>query len=347
MNPLRCGPGGGGGRRFSGKPKSCCPSAGFAAYGETLIESDPLSAATMMSGKPQMTDLSTGQVETLRWLLIAGGFFLALGSLYAVSKWRAGWLQERTLNRFDLVVGMVVALAAGVHATNLWHEQETVIVENFHQVYVEKWWNSTVRETKWRGNILLKTPLDLWIFQEILYERSPDVVIETGTFRGGTAYYLASLQDMMGKGRVITVDYEKFPTPEHERIEYLLGSSTSPQMIQQVQSLIKPGERVMVTLDSDHSRQHVLEEMRLYGQIVTVGDYMVVEDTHLDGHPVRLGEGDPWSAVRDFLAESDEFVIDESREKFGMTWNRGGWLKKVKSRTDTAQLDNPGSSRPE
>lgn len=273
--------------------------------------------------------LNLGEIATLRWVIAGCGFLLVFGGLFVLAKFSPGWLQTRDRSRFDLVIAAAVALLAGVHATNLWHEREPVITAKFHQMYHDNWWATTVRETSWRGQPLLKTPFDLWVFQEIVHERKPDVLIETGTWQGGTAYFMASLFDLEGHGRILTVDIKKFPTPEHDRIEYFLGSSTAPEIIEQLKSRIEPGERVMVTLDSDHSQQHVLEELRLYSQFVTPGDYLVVEDTHLNGRPVLLGDGDPWAAVQEFLAETDEFEVDTSREKFGMSWNQGGWLRRV------------------
>ena len=87
----------------------------------------------------------------------------------------------------------------------------------------------------------------------------------------------------------------------------------------------------MVTLDSNHEKEHVLNELRIYSELVSVGSYLVVEDTHLNGNSVRIvGDGDPKAAVEEFLKERDDFVADKSREKFLLTWNRGGWLKRVR-----------------
>ena len=281
-------------------------------------------------------NLNSAEIETLRWALIIGGGVSSFAALYLLSTFRPGWLQKRDLTRFDLIVGLVAALVAGIIFTNLWHERESVITAKFHQTYHDNWWSTAVRQTFWRGQPVLKTPLDLWVLQEIVHERAPDVFIETGTWQGGTALYLASLFDLMDNGRVVTEDIKKFPTPVHERIEYLIGSSTAPEIIDQIEARIQASERVMVTLDSDHSREHVLNEMRLYSKFVTPGGYMIVEDTHLNGRPVLMGKGDPWAAVQDFLAENDDFVVDASREKFGMTWNRGGWLKRVGGEERTA-----------
>ncbi len=281
-------------------------------------------------------NMNLEEIAALRSALFIGAGTLSLAAFYLISKFRPGWLQRRDRTRFDIIIAFVVALAAGAHATNAWHEQESVIVSKFHQTYHDAWWSTAVRETYWRGQPLLKTPLDLWIMQEIVHERAPDLVIETGTWQGGTAFYLASLFDLTKKGRIVSVDIEKYPTPEHERIEYLIGSSTAPEIIEKIRAGIRPGERVMVTLDSDHRREHVLDELRLYSRFVTPGDYLIVEDTHLNGRPVRFGNGDPWAAVQDFLAENSDFVVDTSREKFGMSWNQGGWLKRVSGKQEIA-----------
>ena len=108
---------------------------------------------------------------------------------------------------------------------------------------------------------LSKTPLDLWVFQEILYETKPDVLIETGTWRGGSAYYFASLFDMFDKGRVLTVDITKKGVPRHDRITYYTGSSTAPEIIELMKSSIQENETVMVVLDSSHESEHVLNEL--------------------------------------------------------------------------------------
>jgi cephalosporin hydroxylase len=191
--------------------------------------------------------------------------------------------------------------------------------------------NHTWMNTYWRGVPVWKCPLDLWIYQEIIYETKPDVIVEAGTKAGGSAYFFASLLELMQHGRVLTIDIEDQPEkPLHERITYLKGSSTSQETIQTVRSLIRDRERVMVSLDSDHTKAHVLAEMRAYADLVTVGNYLVVEDTNLNGHPVwpEFGPG-PKEAVEEFLQENSHFVRDLGREKFCLTFNPGGYLKKV------------------
>lgn len=205
------------------------------------------------------------------------------------------------------------------------------VIRAFHQLY----FNSKVADnnTFFFGTPLLKTPLDLWVFQEIIYEVMPDVIIETGTHKGGSALYYASLCDLLGKGRIISVDIKDWgEVPRHKRITYLRGSAASPEITEKIAKMIRPGEKVLVFLDDDHTTKHVLQELRTYGEFVTKGSYMVCEDTMLGGNPVKPEYGDPGplKAVRLFLQENKDFVIDRKREKFYFSFNYDGYLKKVR-----------------
>ncbi len=127
------------------------------------------------------------------------------------------------------------------------------------------------------------------------------------------------------------MDIEKQPSlPVHPRITDLTGSSTAPEIVRQIQALIKPGEKVIVSLDSDHHKQHVLDEVGIYSKMFTPGQYLVVEDTDVNGHRVFPGFGPgPWQAVADFLKENHSFRPDPAREKFLVTFYPGGWLKRI------------------
>jgi cephalosporin hydroxylase len=202
------------------------------------------------------------------------------------------------------------------------------VVRRFHQLFyesAERTWGST----RWRHWVTLKNPLDLWVYQEILSDRRPHFIVETGTLHGGSALFLASMCDMLGHGRVITIDYRwKEKRPAHPRVEYLTGLSVAPDIVQTVHDSVS-GKRAMVILDSDHSQDNVLAEMRAYESIVSPGDYMIVEDTNVNGHPVLPQHGNgPMEAVADFLAENDSFEVDESREKFILTFNPRGYLRR-------------------
>jgi cephalosporin hydroxylase len=176
----------------------------------------------------------------------------------------------------------------------------------------------TWADTYWLGVPVLKCPLDLWIYQEIIFEVKPDVIIECGTFRGGSALFLAHMCDLVNNGRIISIDIEyREDRPKHERITYLIGSSTSEEIVRKVKSLIRDRDKVMVILDSDHHKEHVLKELKIYSKFVTKGSYLIVEDTNINGHPVvpDFGPG-PLEAVEEFLKENKNFVADRTKEKF-------------------------------
>jgi cephalosporin hydroxylase len=190
----------------------------------------------------------------------------------------------------------------------------------------------TWENTSWLGVPLEKYPTDLFIYQEIIFETKPDVMIEAGTLKGGSAYFFASLFDLLGNGRVITMDIvDHAEKPKHPRIEYLLMSSVSDQAVRRIKSEIKTGDRVMVSLDSNHTAAHVFKELQLYSPLVTKGCYLVVEDTNINGHPVYpfYGPG-PMEAVKQFLANNREFEVDHSREKFMLTVSPNGYLRRVR-----------------
>ena len=185
----------------------------------------------------------------------------------------------------------------------------------------------------WLGVPVLKYPNDLIVYQEIIYEIKPDVILDIGTYKGGSALYFATILDLIGKpsSRVISVDIMRFgPLPKNPRITYLLGSSISEAILQQIKASIRPGETVMAFLDSDHHKDHVLNEIRAYSQIVTKGSYLVVEDSNINGHPVRASWGPgPMEAIHEFLKDNPGFQIDKSREKFLLTVAPDGFLRKL------------------
>lgn len=187
--------------------------------------------------------------------------------------------------------------------------------------------------TKWLGVNLLKFPTDLWIYQEILFDKKPDVIVECGTWDGGSAFFLASLCDLMGKGEIISIDINfKESFPKHERVTYVTGSSTSENIVSQVKKLIGSADKkVMIILDSDHSKGHVLKELEIYSELATVGQYIIVEDSIVNGHPAFPDHGPgPMEALLAFLDKDDRFASDLSREKFFVTQNPKGYLLKTK-----------------
>lgn len=201
----------------------------------------------------------------------------------------------------------------------------------FHDLPV---WSHT-----WFDNVRIeKTPLDLWMVRQIFYETRPEIVVETGTWRGGSALYWAHTLDSLGltASRVVTVDLQDITANAaahplwKKYVRFLQGSSTDKKIVSQIAALTV-GRRTLVMLDSDHSMKHVLDELHAYAPMVSRGSYLIVEDTHLDGVPTNPGFGPgPAAAVRAFLAEpgGGGFFADEDREAMVITFNPGGWLRR-------------------
>jgi len=210
-------------------------------------------------------------------------------------------------------------------------EKQQELMKLFHDIPV---W-----QHMWFHNVQIeKNPLDLWMMQEILYQLQPDFVVETGTWRGGSALYWAYTLNGLGleKSRVITVDIQNLNQTAStdplwkKYVTFYQGSSTDPKIVADILKTVQ-GHKVVVTLDSDHSMRHVLNELHAYSPMVPSHSYLVVEDTHIDGVPTQPDAGPgPLAAVQKFLTEDEgkSFEQDLTREAFMMTFNPGGWLKK-------------------
>lgn len=189
------------------------------------------------------------------------------------------------------------------------------------------------RTLTWRGVHALKCPFDLWIYQEIVHRVRPRTIVEVGVWNGGTALFLADMLDLADRAsdaRVVAIDIEAKPRPSHPRIEYVVGDSADPATFARARALIRPGGATMVILDSDHTKAHVLKELALYPALVTVGSYLVVEDTCVNGNPLLPGWGEgPTEALREFLPAHPEFRVDEECERMQVTLNPGGYLKRI------------------
>jgi cephalosporin hydroxylase len=210
------------------------------------------------------------------------------------------------------------------------------IADLYHQWFYDNpkitWLNM-----KWLGVTAQQNPNDVWIHQEIISEVKPDFIIEAGCWEGGSALLWATiLQQVNPKGKVITMDIEDWTATAaklplwKERIEFMKTSSTDPKTVAELAKRVE-GQKVLVILDSDHSKKHVLEELKAYSPMVSVGSYLIVQDTNINGHPVLkdFGPG-PYEAVEEFLATNKQFQIDKSRERFLFTMHPNGYLKRVK-----------------
>lgn len=216
-------------------------------------------------------------------------------------------------------------------AVRLEHEQHRDVIDAFHRVFYDSPHTHTF--TNWMGVPILKNPLDLHIYQEILWDLQPTLIIETGTAYGGSSLFFATMLDRRGEGRVLSIDVEPFDRlPQHPRVSYLRGSSTWPEVLAAVRGTVRPQDRVMVVLDSDHAEGHVMEELHHYAPLVTPGQFLVVEDTNINGHPVArgwYGGPGPMPAVSKWLPAHPEFERDYLAERMMVTFYPSGWLRRV------------------
>jgi cephalosporin hydroxylase len=187
--------------------------------------------------------------------------------------------------------------------------------------------------TTWLGRPVWQNLADIWTIQEVIVDRNVDLVVECGTNRGGSAFFMATVFDLLGGGKVITIDVEDLVDFVHPRIEFLHGSSTDPRIVDEVKRKVAAARarEVLVVLDSDHSAAHVLAELRSYAPLVPVDGYIVVQDGVLDELPgYRTVRPGPLVAVQQFLAEDDRFVVDEQRSsKFLFHSSPSGCLRRV------------------
>lgn len=194
----------------------------------------------------------------------------------------------------------------------------------------------------WLGRPIIQLPEDMVMIQEVIYRVRPDVLIETGVAHGGSAVFYASLFEIMGQGRVIAIDIELRPHnrsaleahPLKKRITLIERSSTDLQTLAEVRGLIKPEERVMVVLDSNHTRAHVVRELELYAPLVSQGSYIVAMDGSMadlsdvpGGRPEWVTDN-PRSAVHDFLGANHDFEIDPEPTRLGITYLPDAYLRR-------------------
>ncbi|NYT04901.1 MAG: hydroxylase [Methanomicrobiales archaeon] len=218
-------------------------------------------------------------------------------------------------------------------------------------LWVKVGWNEKYSYTfTWLGRPIIQLPEDMVRTQEVLFRLSPDVIIETGVAHGGSLIYYASLCRLMGKGRVIGVDIEikkknRAAIESHPlagSITLIEGNSVDPATVAQVGSLIKPGERVLVLLDSCHTRAHVAAELEAYHGFVTPGSYIVATDGIMqDLADVPAGQpgwetDNPQTAALDFAADHPDFIPEQPAWLFdesngltrGVTYWPGAWLRR-------------------
>ena len=195
----------------------------------------------------------------------------------------------------------------------------------FHRVFYNS--RQTHGMTYYHGVPALKNPLDLWVYQEIIWDLKPTLIVETGTAYGGSALFFADALDAVGAGTVLSIDLEPSgQLPPHPRITYVRGSSTDPAIVTAVRRAAATHPRVMVTLDSDHGWPHVTEELQAYADLVTPGHFLVVEDVNIDREAAIgwKGGGGPGVAVDYWLPDHPEFQPAAMAERYLLTMH--AWL---------------------
>jgi len=203
----------------------------------------------------------------------------------------------------------------------------------------------------WLGRPIIQLPEDMIRIQEVIYRVKPDVIIETGVAHGGSLVFYASLCKAMGRGRVIGIDVEIRPhnrkaIEAHELFEYITlveGSSVDPEVVRTVKALMLSGETALVVLDSNHTKEHVLGELRAYSELVSVGSYIVACDGIM-GNVVGAPRSNPdwgWNnpkvAAEEFAREHGDFVIEEPEMPFNegiikgrVSYWPGGFLRRIR-----------------
>ena len=220
------------------------------------------------------------------------------------------------------------------------------------KLWLRSGWDSKyVYSFTWLGRPIIQLPEDMVRIQEVIYRVKPDVIIEIGVAHGGSLVFYASLCKAIGRGRVIGIDIEIRPhnrksLENHELFEYITlieGNSVDKNIVNSVKAMVKPGEKVLVILDSNHSKQHVLDELNEYSDLVSVGSYIIAADgivESLVGAP-RSSEDWSWNnpkaAVEEFVKEDHSFIIEEPEFPFNegiitkrVTYWSSGFLRRVK-----------------
>ncbi len=212
--------------------------------------------------------------------------------------------------------------------------------ENLNNISLAGWLdfhqkNVVFDNVSWMGIPTWKNVLDLWIYQELVFKVRPDIIVEMGSFKGGSTLYLAHLLENIGHGRVISVDIDHSNfVASHGRISIFTGSTQDSGIITQIKKVCA-GARVMIIHDADHNKDTVLADLYAYADIVSKDSYFIIEDGVVDLFSPQsvlgsaLGGPGPLPAIREFLKSDRRFVADRDCERYLLTYNPNGFLKRI------------------
>ena len=214
------------------------------------------------------------------------------------------------------------------------------IIDAFHCLFYSSESHHPGPRKEYNGVPIHKCPFDMFNYQQIIFTQNPEYVIECGAYQGGSTLFFADTLDLIGKGKVISIDIcEREETwhpkvREHERTILIQGSSTDLAVVNRVKDITKDSKSTFLILDSLHTEEHVLSEMMIYSDLLFSGNYMIVEDSNLNGHPVppqwhtqTANEGGPFEAIQEFMKINNNFEIDKDYEnRFLFSYSPSGYL---------------------
>lgn len=185
-------------------------------------------------------------------------------------------------------------------------------------------------QTTYFGIPTMKNPLDYWVYQELIFDQKPDVIIEIGNASGGSTLAFAHLCDLMGKGRIIGLDISHADVSDlvkkHPRVTLIEGPACDS--FHHVQKMLKQGEKILVIEDSSHSFENTLNVLRTFSPLIPPGGYFIVEDS-ICNHGLNEGPvPGPYEAIEVFVRENHDFNINREKESFLITWNPKGYLRR-------------------
>lgn len=227
---------------------------------------------------------------------------------------------------------------------------DTVIGQGIDRELADTFMEQSIKQKysynfEWLGRPIIQYPQDLIAMQELIWKLQPDLIIETGIAHGGSLVFYASMLELIGKGQVVGVDIDIrthnrtaiLSHPMYKRITMIEGSSIADDVVAKVKHLAEGKQTVLVTLDSNHTHDHVFKELTLYSPFVTPGSYLVVFDTIIEELPDDIYPDRPWgqgnnpkTAVWEFLKNNKHFEIDKSiQDKLVITASPDGYLKRI------------------